>query len=427
MSDLSFQWKTLFKNKGIDIFHIDTYLPIRVTSKEINDTKDILGAKAKDARFLAKIDTRGDLPSIFKEHGLFLLPIKNGEFLILKGEGFCDIQDLDPTVLDFEAKLKFELLSSQIGNSEMQHLDYTFNAGLLHQHYKADVLHQTIRGRKFTPAFSFQFNSNSINVEGVQIEVDGGYEGEEILTLIEAKNIKTDNFVIRQLYYPFRAWKHNIPNKDIKLSFFTHNNGIYTLHDFFFSDPNNYNSIEQLKTAHYRIVSSRKISSFKLPLNPSGKNIIPQADDLHKVIGLVEYVSKGITTSQSMADALGFDKRQSSYYREAAEALGFIYIANNEYHLTEAGKALISKKDKDRNNFLAEQIMNIPIFFKVFSNLIEGQTKITKLQLAETIENISHLNSTTANRRSSTILSWLKWFEKEIGFIKVVDNSIQLK
>lgn len=309
MSDLSFQWKTLFKNKGINISHIDTYLPIRVTSKDMNDTKDILGAKAKDARFLAKIDTREDLPSIFKEHDLFLLPIKNGEFLILKGEGFCNIKNMSSSVFDFETKLKFELLSSQIGNSEMQHLDYTFNTGLLHHHYNADVLHQTIRGRKYTPAFSFYFNSQRIDVEGVQIEVDGGYEGEEILALIEAKNIKTDNFVIRQLYYPFRTWKHNVPKKDIKLSFFSHNNGIYTLHDFIFSDPKNYNSIKQLKTSHYRIVSFKKINNFKLPLNPSGENIVPQADDLHKVVELVEKISKGTTASQSMADAFGFDKR----------------------------------------------------------------------------------------------------------------------
>lgn len=406
---------------------IDKYLPIYVTSKEMNDTKDTLGAKAKDARFLAKIDSREDLPLIFKERGLFLLPTKNGKFLILKGEGFCDIENMSATIFDFETKLKFELLSSRIGDSEMQHLDYSFNTGLLQHHYNVPGLHQTIRGRKYTPAFYFYFNTQRIDVEGVQIEVDGGYEGEKLLALIEAKNIKTNNFVIRQLYYPFRTWKHNIPKKNINLSFFSHNNGIYTLHDFIFSDPNNYNSVKQLRTSHYRIVSSKKIDDFKLPLNPSGKNIVPQADDLNKVVELVQKVAKGTADSQSMADAFGFDKRQSSYYREAAEALGFVCMEKNEYYLSEVGENLISKKGEERTNFLADQIVNIPIFFEIFSRLSGKQTKITKHQLVEIIINVSHLNSTTANRRSSTILSWLKWFEKQIGLIKIVDNIIQLK
>lgn len=55
----------------------------------MNDTKNTLGSAAKDARLLAKIDSREDLPEIFKKHGLFLLPIKNGEFLILKAKGFA--------------------------------------------------------------------------------------------------------------------------------------------------------------------------------------------------------------------------------------------------------------------------------------------------------------------------------------------------
>lgn len=393
----------------------------------MNDTKNTLGSAAKDARFLAKIDSREDLPEIFKKHGLFLLPIKNGEFLILKGEGFCNIENQSTSIIDFETRLKLDLQASRIGDSEMQHLDYSFNTGLLQYHYKTKSLYQTIRGRKFTPSFSFYFNKHLIHVQSVQMEVDGGYEAEEMLALIEAKNIKINNFVIRQLYYPFRSWKHNIPEKDIKLSFFSHNNGIYTLHDFTFADPENYNSIKQLKTSHYRIVSFIKINNFKLPLNPSGKNIIPQADDLNKVVELVEKVANGTFDAQSMANELRFDKRQSSYYREAAEALGFVYIENNKYYPSEAGKAFGMKRDKERDNFLAEQIINIPIFFKIFSLLISGQTKIERQQLIEIIMGTSRLNQTTATRRSSTVLSWLKWFDKQIGILKVIDNIIQLK
>lgn len=421
------QWLTLFKQKNINISKINSYLPLKITSKEINFTKEILRSKAKDARLLAKIDHREALPHFFKENGLFLLPIKNGEFYILKGEGFFDIENLSDSIQEFESNLEFELISNRLGDSEMQHLDYSFNTGLLQHHFSVDRMYQTIRGRKFTPQFSFNFNEAAIDVDGVQIEVDGGYEAAELLALIEAKNVKINNFVIRQLYYPFRTYREMVSGKDLKLAFFSHNNGVYSIHDFKFCDPLKYNSIEQIQTKHYRIVSSKKLDNINFPLSPSGQNIIPQADDLNKALELIRNIARGITNSKTMAEQMKFDKRQSSYYREAAEALGLAYKdENDEYRLTEAGKAFIAKSETERKKFLGKQIINIPIFFEIFSQLIKSGRELNKNQIAELIEKYSHLNSTTAKRRSSTIISWLNWFGQEIGLISVSNGILKL-
>jgi hypothetical protein len=57
----------------------------------------------------------------------------------------------------------------------------------------------------------FDFNIDSkagkfgVEVNIAQIEIDGGYEGLESLSLIEAKNSISKDFMIRQLFYPFKA------------------------------------------------------------------------------------------------------------------------------------------------------------------------------------------------------------------------------
>ena len=103
--------------------------------------------------------------------------------------------------------MDFELKSSVVGNSEMQHLDYAYANSLIRTFMNDPSLVLTIRGRKYTPPFSFKTNGVSLSTESVQTEVDAGYEGRDSIVLIEAKNSMTTNTIIRQLYYPFRQWQ----------------------------------------------------------------------------------------------------------------------------------------------------------------------------------------------------------------------------
>jgi hypothetical protein len=65
---------------------------------------------------------------------------------------------------------------------------------------------------------------------------------------------------------------------------------------------------------------------------------IPQADDVNKIIQFPLRVFEGYDTSQKMIDAFGFVKRQSSYYRQAAEILGLVEQDKNRYKLTDRGE-----------------------------------------------------------------------------------------
>lgn len=208
----------------------------------------------KEVRILCKQDSRESRPDIFVQNNLFLLPVKNGLYNIIKGEGYVDIPKIEKEVTVYSSKLDFQLDTAKVGDSEMQHLDYAYAASLIRTFTEDQSLVLTIRGRKYTPEFNFYVGKQLIKVAGVQTEVDAGYEGKKQVVLIEAKNFGTTNVIIRQLYYPFRQWQERTKKKVITL-FFDKNHGeeVYSIWQFEFSNPKDYNSIELVKSGRFKI------------------------------------------------------------------------------------------------------------------------------------------------------------------------------
>jgi len=208
----------------------------------------------KEVRILCKQDSREDRPDIFQKHDLFLLPVKNGYYNIIKGEGYVDIPEIKKEISVYSSKLDFQLDTAKIGNSEMQHLDYAYAASLIRTFMNDPSLVLTIRGRKYTPDFEFKVMKQIIKVSSVQTEVDAGYEGRDQVVLIEAKNFNATNVIIRQLFYPFRQWQKQTKKKVITLFFDkTRGEDVYSVWQFDFSDPSNYNSIKLVKSDKFRI------------------------------------------------------------------------------------------------------------------------------------------------------------------------------
>ena len=53
----------------------------------------------KEVRILCKQDSREDRPDIFVKNNLFLLPVKNGYYSIIKGDGYIDIPEVKKEVI----------------------------------------------------------------------------------------------------------------------------------------------------------------------------------------------------------------------------------------------------------------------------------------------------------------------------------------
>ena len=209
----------------------------------------------KEVRILCKQDSREDRPDVFIKNSLFLLPVKNGFYNIIKGDGYIDIPKIKDEIVVYSSKLDFIPDTTKVGDSEMQHLDYAYAASLIRTFTNDPSLVLTIRGRKYTPDFEFFVGKQLIKVSSVQTEVDAGYEGKNQVVLIEAKNFSATNVIIRQLYYPFRQWQEKTKKKVVTL-FFDKERGedVYSIWQFEFSDPKNYNSIKLVKAGKFRIV-----------------------------------------------------------------------------------------------------------------------------------------------------------------------------
>ena len=255
-------WEKIFNDYNI-LGHDFSKSPFELTASQIKiSCQDFKGTTEKEVRILCKQDTRESRPEIFKKHNLFLLPKKNGSYYIVEGEGYIDIPKITTEVYDYKSKLDFKLESSMIGDSEMQHLDLAYASSLVRTFMNDDSLLLTIRGRKYTPGFSFNVGNQVLNVESVQTEVDAGYEGRDKIVLIEAKNSDVSNTIIRQLYYPYRQWKQHT-TKDVYCLFFDRdkNTDIYNIWQFEFENENDYNSISLVKSGKYRIIGPNSIQS----------------------------------------------------------------------------------------------------------------------------------------------------------------------
>ncbi|MBN2230288.1 MAG: AAA-associated domain-containing protein [Candidatus Thorarchaeota archaeon] len=151
---------------------------------------------------------------------------------------------------------------------------------------------------------------------------------------------------------------------------------------------------------------------------------IPQANDIIKVRDFPVAVSFGYDDSRKIARYFEFDKRQSSYYRDAAQGLGFVELDHrNKYKLTSLGEWYSKLNTKERNHVLVRRLAKHPIMAEILATLNKGQ-EVTMSDIEQIISKHSSLGGSTIPRRASTILSWYRWIEMEIGLISVCNGVI---
>jgi len=258
-------WKRIFERHGGHRHDFDEG-PLYIDAEDIKRyCQDFTGTSEKEVRILCKQDTREKRPSVFRERNLFILPVRKYklpqprkwgyEFAIIKGEGYVDIPEIKSAGEVYRSDFPFELETSREGDSESQHLDYSYAMSLVRHFVGDDSIVLTIRGRKFvTTEFECVAGDgrHRLNVKGITTEVDAGYEGREQVVLIEAKGQGASNTIIRQLYYPFRKWS-SVTNKKIFPLFFERRGDLYCLWQFEFTDPRDYNSIRLVRSGAFRI------------------------------------------------------------------------------------------------------------------------------------------------------------------------------
>ncbi len=109
----------------------------------------------------------------------------------------------------------------------------------------------TITGRLKSRDINFKIRLKDkqlydFKVENAQVEIDAGFENMDNLAIVEAKMHIPEDFMIRQLYYPYRVYKDTLKtDKPVKAFYFTYADEIYNFYQYEFMEPGNYSSIKK--------------------------------------------------------------------------------------------------------------------------------------------------------------------------------------
>jgi len=103
-------WKKIFNDYNIHQ-HPFKKKPFYIFADQIKKAcQNFEKTSEKEVRVLCTQTKREDRPNIFKEKGLFLLPVKNGHYCIVKGEGYVDVPNINKEVILYKSKLSFDLM-----------------------------------------------------------------------------------------------------------------------------------------------------------------------------------------------------------------------------------------------------------------------------------------------------------------------------
>jgi len=391
-------------------------LPLDGTSHHVlaDDLRQVTG---REPRLLAKFDTPEELPRCLREAGYALLPVRHGEYLLCRDDPFCVLPD-DVRPVDESSELPFALDTAARGQGEPPYIDHAFNTRLLHRFTGCRELFLTVRGRERCGQFSFSFGGETVEVDGVQIEIDAGYEGERDLILIEAKIGQPRHLNVRQLYYPWRHYRM-VTRKTVRPVVLSYDVATtrYAFAELTFATTEDPTTWQILHHAVYRLhdAENRRLDDLLDPAWQTRVDLVPQADDLNKLVAVLELIDSGQVTSRELADAMVFDERQARYYREAAVYLGLLEESGRQP--TANGRWLLRASPRQRRLGLAKAVVNSWIV----RDLARRHERIDRATIAAAISSLSdgqggqRFAQVTASRRAKTIEAWLRWLAAEVG------------
>ena len=378
----------------------------------------------REPRLMTKFDHKVNLPKIFVDNNLSILPVTRGEYVISSFEAYQKLDEPFGKVEHFVVPEYIQTLSQEFIVSEAIALNCANACGIMNDFLEDDDLVPTISGRMGSDIFSFDILSGNgiktVNVSNSQIEIDASYEGVNYFSIFEAKQDLAEDFLVRQLYYPFKAWERRV-SKPIKTVFLVYSNGIFNLYQYAFEDPNLYNSAKLIKFKRYSITKTIGIHEIQDILEKT--NVVeeaavpfPQANSMPRIINLLELLTTKNLSSEEITSEYDFDKRQTSYYTDALKYLGLAERYREEsrvnYRLTNEGTLLMKLSLKERQLKIVELIVK----HKPFNNVLRLCLSEGKMPHTDVIERIMKESSlynvgtdSTYHRRASTIISWLNW------------------
>ena len=415
-------WEKIFEKYDV-VNKVKTKGQFHIKSKQIKEFRE--------PRLMAKWDSSESLPKVLKENHINILPNSRSSYVLSDFKLYEKIPNITDNTTDIHkvSVPQFETLNIKNITSEANAINLLILSNILDDFLGVENNVQTFNGRMGTGNFNFVVDTKrgvkeKVIVNNAQCEIDAGFENEESVIIMEAKNVIYPDFHIRQLYYPYRLWKSRV-KKPIRLVFSVYSNMIFRLYEYKFEHADDYSSIHLIKSKSYS-VQDTKITYDDL-LNVYHKTQVKtddnmetadvtfiQADSFERVISLLEQLYEDSMTTNEVAEMMQFDPRQSDYYFNAGRYLGLFEKVKDEnkgsivMQLTTLGKDVYNLDYKDRQLKLVELILEHKIFNDLFSYVFNKQELPSKEMVRNKMREYNVCSENLINRRSSSVIAWIK-------------------
>lgn len=385
----------------------------------------------REPRLMTKHDASSGVPGPLSKRNLNVLPVSRssyvlGEFLLF--EKFPNLSDLKPKHISMPS---YETLNSETITSEANAINALLVSGILEDFLDEENIVETFNGRMGSGDFSFSVDTVSgepqtVDVHGAQIEIDGGFETADSVIIMEAKNVRYEDFLVRQLYYPFRKY-HAMVSKPIRLVFSQYTDFTYYLFEYQFADPENYSSIELVNKAAYSFIDTQITASeiwdvFESTAATTDDNQdsveVPfiQADRVERIASLMDRLSgepDGLRT-EDISEFMQTTGRQAAYYPAAGSYLGvFDRTTRGVTKLSDRGQHIISMRYRERQLAMVSAMFEHQIFRDLFQETFKSGSMPEKNEVISLMKKYNVCNpgkkGRMFSRRSQSVLSWLKW------------------
>ncbi len=372
---------------------------------------------------MTKFDHLANLPKIFRENDLSILPTSRGTYVIGRFEAYASQSFGKGLPTDeFEFPSGIESINPNNLYSEAAAINSAFISGMIDEIAGEEVV-PTLSGKMGTSKFGFKIRDKGsdkhqrIIVENSQCEIDGGFEGQNSLVIIEAKNAISEDFIVRQLYYPYRLWREKISKKVVPV-FLSYSNDIFHFFIYEFQNDDDYNSIRLVQQRNFVFAPEKiNLDDIQLALNqvrvvPEPSVPFPQADKFERIVDLLGLLANGSLEAAAITENYDFDSRQTQYYTNAARYLGLLEGGAHAYSLSKKASIAMKLSFKSKYLSLVRAILSHEIFNKTCRAYLEeaqkpSLDKIVDIMRSSQLKSVS--SHSTYTRRARTVISWVDW------------------
>lgn len=473
-------WEVLFQKYNI-VSQIEQqgYFDIKTSQMMRNsDVRKLWNEKytntIPDNRNILKFDFSADLPNVFKAYKLQIMPLGKDTYRIAPFNMYCNLTDEEVPIHPITSPIKISSLDFNKVTTEPNAQTVAEITGMFAYIFndidnKNRTVVSTLSGKNNVDSLSFSVNSSlnnmdpiNFNIKNWQSEIDGVYEAEESILIIESKMKLPKDFNIRQLFIPRLLIEQIMMttkiHKDVYAGYFVKTKDVYMFNIYQFTDLHNMNSIKLYKQYKFRLSDNAdyiyspntadqvaydlvNVHSVQhlIDAQPLGNHYpryesgvfvsYPQANNLQLALDYLDMLTHGknyrtindeivpTDSTEAFIDTFKYAGRQHDYY---LNLLGYFHLIDHPKDnpqatiVTDTGNRILAMSVEGQSQLLLKLFAQRSSFRITLLKLLKNDTDTKQTVIDEILKETSalpdsnQLGPSTINRRASCVINLCK-------------------